>query len=59
LITEGFNPETGLITGSKLETILQDEASWSSLSQLQQMNWLNDTNKNIAEALAWLKSGAM
>ena len=59
LIEEGFDPETGIINGSKLEEILQEEANWEGMSKLSQMNWFNETNRNIAEALAWLKSGAM
>jgi hypothetical protein len=29
------------------------------MSKLEKMDWLNETNTNIAEAISWLKIGAM
>ena len=59
LMNEGLDPTKGLITGSQLETLLKSEEGFKGLSSLQQMNWMNELNKNIASALSWLETGAM
>ena len=59
LMEEGLDEENGLIRGSRLEELLKNEANWEGLSKLQQMDWLNELNRNIAEALAWLQGGGI
>ena len=57
LMDEGLDKDGGLIRGSQLETILQNSSNFSGLSTLGKMEWMNDTNSMIAQALAYLEVG--
>lgn len=57
LMDEGLDKDNGLIRGTRLETILKNAANFQGLSDLAKVEWLNDTNKIIAEALAYLDIG--
>lgn len=57
LMDEGLDKDNGLIRGTRLETILKNAANFKGLSDLAKVEWLNDTNKIIAEALAYLDIG--
>jgi hypothetical protein len=49
----------GLLTGGELEDLLKESVGFEGMSKLEQMEWLNELNNNIAEALAWLEDGAL
>ena len=59
LMQEGLNEQFGLLTDSRLSELLKDSANFEGLSKLGKMNWMNELNSNIAQALSWLQSGAM
>ena len=59
LIEEGTTETGGLIIGSDLDRILKNSANYEELSEIQKMDWLNETNKMIAQGLAWLSEGAV
>ena len=59
LIAKGTSTAEGLITDSDLAALLKDSSSFKGLSSIQQMDWLNDTNNQIALALSWLSNGAL
>ena len=56
LMREGLNPDTGLVTGKKLETILKDKAGFDGMSKIERMEWLTQTNTDIASALSYLQA---
>ena len=47
LLANGIN-ETGLVPGSRLEELLQDAADFSAMGDIEQMDWLNTLNSNVA-----------
>jgi hypothetical protein len=55
LIKQGTSMSGGL-TGERLETILKSSIGFKGMSEIQQMDWLNETNNLIASALKWLAS---
>jgi streptomycin 6-kinase len=57
LMDAGLDPKTGLITGSRLEEVLKDDANFTGMSTLEKVNWLNELNTNVAKALSWLQGG--
>ena len=57
LMQSGLNEQDGLVRGSKLEALLKDADTFSGLSNLEKMKWLDDINLSIAEALSYLKVG--
>ena len=57
LMDAGLDEESGLIRGSHLEKILQDSANFRGMSELEKVEWLNDTNSMIAQGLAYLELG--
>lgn len=57
LMEEGLDEENGLITGSRLEDILKSAEGFAGLSEIGKMEWLSEIEKQIAEALAYLKTG--
>ena len=57
LMDEGLDKDNGLIRGTRLETILKNAANFKGLSDLAKVEWINDTNQLIAEALAYLDIG--
>ena len=57
LMDEGLDKDTGLVRGSRLEEILKSTDGYSGLSEIGKMEWLNDTNNMIAQALAYLEIG--
>lgn len=59
LMTEGLDKDTGLIRGSRLEELLKSADGFDGMSKLKKMDWLNELNGNIAQALAWLETGAL
>ena len=58
LMSRDLDATTGLVTGSELEELLKSKDGFKGMSELGQMNWLNDLNKNVAQALSWLQVGA-
>lgn len=58
LMNTGISKIDGLIHGSELETLLKGEAGWDAMSTLGKMDWMNETNTSIAEAVSWLELGA-
>ena len=59
LMQTGLDLENNLIKGSDLETILKGENGFESMSQIEQMNWLNELESLVANGLKWLSNGAM
>ena len=57
LMDEGLDKDGGLVRGSQLEAILKNADSFSGLSAIGKMEWLNETNGMIAQALAYLEVG--
>ena len=57
LMQEGLSEEDGLITGSRLEDILKNAEGFIGLSEIGKMEWLSEIERQIAEALAYLKTG--
>ena len=53
LIETGISHTEGLIKGSQLEQLLMNEAGFKGMSEIGQMNWMNETNNLIAQALAY------
>jgi hypothetical protein len=54
---DGLDEENGLITGSRLEDILKNAEGFIGLSEIGKMEWLSEIERQIAEALAYLKTG--
>jgi hypothetical protein len=44
----GLDPDTGLVRGSQLETLLKSSEGFKGMSELSKMEWLNETNDLIA-----------
>ena len=57
LMDTGVDAVNGLIPGSELEQLLQDEAGFKGMSAIGKMEWMNETNNMIAQALAYLELG--
>ena len=57
LMNEGLDPDGGLVRGSQLETLLKSSEGFKGMSVLSKMEWLNETNNLIAQALAYLELG--
>jgi hypothetical protein len=58
-MNDGLDPESGLIRGRRLEELLKSADGFDGMSKLKQMDWLNELNNNVAQALAWLEGGAL
>lgn len=54
LISDGIGPNGSLVTGSKLDTLLKDGEGWQSLSDFEKMDWLNNLENLIAQAVGFL-----
>jgi hypothetical protein len=54
---EGLDKDSGLVRGSRLEQILRDSENFTGMSEIAKMEWMNDTNNMIAQALAYLEIG--
>lgn len=57
LMATGVDSVNGLIPGSELEQLLQNEAGFQGMSAIGKMEWMNETNNMIAQALAYLELG--
>ena len=57
LIDGGLDKEHGLVRGSRLEEILRKSENFTGMSEIAKMEWLNETNNMIAQALAYLEVG--
>lgn len=57
LMDEGLDKDTGLVRGSRLEDLLKSADGYKGMSEISKMEWLNDTNNMIAQALAYLEIG--
>ena len=57
LMAVGVDAVNGLIPGSELEQLLQNEAGFKGMSAIGKMEWMNETNNMIAQALAYLELG--
>lgn len=57
LMATGVDAVIGLIPGSELEQLLQNEAGFKGMSAIGKMEWMNETNNMIAQALAYLELG--
>lgn len=57
LMDEGLDKDTGLVRGSRLEEILKSAEGYKGMSEIAKMEWMNDTNNMIAQALAYLEIG--
>ena len=53
LLAQGFGPESELIK------VLQNSDSFSGMSHIEKMDWLNDLETSVNTALSWLELGAM
>lgn len=56
LMETGLGPN-GVITGSQLENVLQNSDNWSGLSELGRMQWLEELNQQVAQAISYLMTG--
>ena len=56
LMNDGFG-DKGIIRGSQLQEILQNDANFSGLSNLGKVKWLEELENNATEALKWLRVG--
>lgn len=57
LMDDGLDRDNGLVRGSRLEAILKNAESFKGMSEIAKMEWMNDTNNMIAQALAYLEIG--
>lgn len=57
LMDEGLDPDGGLVRGTRLESILKSAEGYEGMSEIAKMEWMNDTNNMIAQALAYLEIG--
>lgn len=57
LMDDGLDKDTGLVRGSRLEEILKSAEGYKGMSEIAKMEWMNDTNNMIAQALAYLEIG--
>ena len=57
LMDEGLDKDTGLVRGSLLEDLLKSADGYKGMSEISKMEWLNETNNMIAQALAYLEIG--
>ena len=57
LMDDGLDKDAGLVRGSRLEEILKNSDNFTGMSEIAKMEWLNDTNNMIAQALAYLEIG--
>jgi hypothetical protein len=57
LMDAGLDKEHGLVRGSRLEEILRESENFTGMSEIAKMEWLNETNDMIAQALAYLEVG--
>lgn len=57
LMDSGINGSNGLIKGSDLEKLFKDGEAYTSLSTLGKMEWLEETNDQIALAINYLRIG--
>ena len=56
LISEGVDATGSLVKGSELETLLKSTEGWSGLSEVGQMNWLQELQNIVALGFAYLSS---
>lgn len=54
LLKDGVSMTGGLVTGSRLEELLKNGEAWDSLSSIQQMDWTEELENTIAQALEFL-----
>jgi hypothetical protein len=59
LIQEGVDETGKLREDSDLAKLLKDSAMFEGLSRVQKMDWMNQTNNQLAAALKWLSQGAL
>ena len=59
LIQEGVDETGKLREDSDLAKLLKDSAMFEGLSRVQKMDWMNQTNNQLAAALKWLSGGAL
>ena len=57
LMEEGLDKDSGLVRGSRLEELLKSAEGYAGMSEIAKMEWMNDTNNMIAQALAYLEIG--
>ena len=57
LMGEGLDKDNGLIRGSRLEEVLKNAEGFKGMSEINKMEWMNDTNTMIAQALSYLEVG--
>ena len=57
LMNDGLDPDTGVVRGSRLEELLKNTDGFKGMSELSKMEWMNETNDLIAQALAYLEVG--
>lgn len=57
LMSTGLDAQGNLITGSELEALLKESATFEGLSEIGKMEWLLEIQRMIAEALAYLQIG--
>ena len=57
IMAQGMNSEKGLLSGSRLEEILKAEDGFEGMSLIGKMNWLEETNKLIAQGLSYIRTG--
>ena len=57
LMEDGLDKDSGLVRGSRLEELLKSAEGFKGMSEISKMEWMNDTNNMIAQALAHLELG--
>ena len=56
LMEKGIGAD-GIIPGSELEKLLQDQENWAGKSAMEQLKWGNDLKDTAAQAIQYLKVG--
>lgn len=56
LMGKGMDDD-GIIPGSDLQNLLKEAANFEGMSELQKMDWLENLENNVAQAIQWLMVG--
>ena len=56
LMGKGMDDD-GIIPGSELQNLLKEAANFEGMSELQKMDWLENLENNVAQAIQWLMVG--
>ena len=56
LMDQGMDDD-GIVPGSELQNLLKEAANFEGMSELQKMDWLENLENNVAQAIQWLMVG--